>query len=125
MNLKQQIIQSNNLSFSFWFWIAIIELIIILYLINKTKKIQSFKVNSNESLDYDSIMGGIIDDINLSKPLYKELIKVCHPDRFVNESKQKNAEIIFQEITENENNYSRLKELKNRAEKELEIKFKQ
>jgi DNA-binding protein H-NS len=60
----------------------------------------------------------------LSKSLYIQLNRVCHPDRFVNDSRQSVAESIFQEITENENNYSKLKELKSRAEIELEVKFK-
>ena len=42
---------------------------------------------------------------------------------FINDEKLFIAESIFQEITENEKNYSNLLELKSRAEKELNIKF--
>ena len=101
---------------SIWFWIAIIELILIISLLKKQK--QKTKGDVNESTDMDNLMNSIYG----SRDLYKELAKKCHPDRFINMPNQKLAEEIFQEITENERNYEKLMSLKNRAIIELKIK---
>jgi hypothetical protein len=115
---------------SLLFWIALIELLIIIFLIYKlksTKKIdeltdlelKNIKDSKNNTIDMDNLM----NSIHNSRTLYKELIKKCHPDRFINDNKQKNAEEIFQEITKNERNYEKLSSLKLRAENELNINF--
>lgn len=112
------------------FWIALIELIVIFFLLYKLKskkkinnltdlETKNIKDSKNNSIDMDNLM----NSIHNSRTLYKELIKKCHPDRFINNSKQKNAEEIFQEITKNERNYEKLSSLKLRAENELNIRF--
>ncbi|EIJ38117.1 hypothetical protein JoomaDRAFT_1097 [Galbibacter orientalis DSM 19592] len=115
----------------FWMWIAIGELIIIiaLFLKLKTKKKQlafggltKNKVRKAKEVDVD--MGDLMNSINNSKNLYKELSRSCHPDRFINSNKQKKAEEIFQEISENKRNFKKLMELKQEAITELNIKIK-
>ena len=115
---------------SIWFWIAVVELILIIFLIYKlktkknkselsdleTKEIEDSKDNS---IDMDNLM----KSIHNSRSLYKELSKKCHPDRFINNPLQKNAEEIFQEITKNERNFEKLSKLKERAINELNINF--
>lgn len=44
---------------------------------------------------------------------------MCHPDKFVNTSKEKIAEEIFQEISKNKRNYEELVMLKDSAINEL------
>ncbi len=120
------LLNNQQFYYSIWFWVAFIELIIVFCLINKTLKIR--KINKSSIIKRggnlsSSEMDNLIYSIHHSKSLYKELNRVCHPDRFINDEKLFIAESIFQEITENEKNYSNLLELKSRAEKELNIKF--
>ena len=59
-----------------------------------------------------------------SQQLYDELKKKCHPDRFPNDNDKNSIAIkLFQEISENKNNSKRLSEIKEVAEKKLQIKF--
>ena len=120
------LIDNHQFYYSIWFWFAFIELIIVFFLINKLIKIN--KINKTDIIKgggnlSSSDMDNLINSIHNSKSLYKELNRVCHPDRFINDEKILIAESIFQEITENEKNYSKLLKLKSRAEKELSIKF--
>ena len=68
-------------------------------------------------------MDNLMSSIHKAKPLYKELTKNCHPDKFVNDARQKIAEEIFQEISNSERDFEKLTMLKIRAVKELNITF--
>lgn len=114
-----------------YFWIAIIELLIILFLLKKLRKNyssrglnnlnkESFRKLQKEEIDMDNLM----KSINNSRDLYKELSKKCHPDKFINTDKQEIAEKIFQEIARNKRNFAKLNILKLRAVDELNINFK-
>jgi hypothetical protein len=116
--------------YSYLFWIAVIEFLIIVFLIykikskNKITELSDFEIKNitdskNNPIDMDNLMSSIHN----AKQLYKELAKKCHPDRFVNNPKQKNAEEIFQEISKNERNFENLSALKLRAIRELDITF--
>lgn len=114
-----------------WFLVALFEFFIIILLLiffNRKKPQLSFSDLSKEKLkaarsgSFD--MDGLMESINNSKDLYKELSRVCHPDRFVNTKKHSIAEEIFQEISKNKRNYLKLSELKDRIKIELNINFK-
>jgi hypothetical protein len=130
--MKGNYIEHTHFYSSIWFWISIFEFLFLIFLLNKQFKIRKqtklnnlFVNNSDgETKNIDVIIGDIMNDINHSKKLYKELIKVCHPDRYINQETHLIALSIFQEITENENNYSKLLQLKKRAEQGLNVKFK-
>jgi hypothetical protein len=116
---------------SYWFWVALLEFVIIILFIYKTRKknkildfsdVSKDKVKSAKTADVD--MANLMNSISGAKPLYKSLSRLCHPDRFINTDKQTIAENIFQEISNNKRNYKMLVELKERAIKELEIKIK-
>jgi len=116
---------------SIWIWLTIIEFLIILYLIFRLKRVNknlAFKdvakkdIKNSQKMDID--MDNLMNSINSSRDLYKELSKKCHPDRFVNSDKQDLAEKIFQEISRNKRDFEKLNKLKLRAEKELNINFK-
>jgi hypothetical protein len=116
---------------SIWFCIALIELLIIVYLIFKSKKKKSElafgdlskkKIRNSKKSEID--MSNVMNSINGSKTLYKELSRSCHPDRFVNSDKQLIAEEIFQDITKHKRDFKKLTELKERAIIELNINFK-
>lgn len=132
LKIATKIIPMEKVSYfhSVTFWIALIELTVIIFLLYKLKskkgiyeltdlETKNIKGSKNNTIDMDNLM----NSIHNSRTLYKELSKKCHPDRFINDSKQKKAEEIFQEITKNERNYEKLSSLKLRAENELNISF--
>ena len=125
--IKKSIASPNNEEINWWFWIAIIEFIFILFLVLKqfkkprdTQK-QKFK---EESLEQEIDFNNIINSSFNSKQLYDELKVKCHPDLFPTDvEKNLIAEKLFQEITENQNNVKRLIELKELAKQKLNINF--
>jgi hypothetical protein len=117
-------------SISFWFWIALVEFLVISLLIFRARKRKKYLdfidvpddvLKKAKSSDID--MGDLMQSINESKAIYKELSKLCHPDRFLNSEKHENALAIFQEISKNKRNYKELSNLRERAITELEIKI--
>jgi len=111
-----------------WPLIAITELVIIGYLLYGKYFANAKKhVKTKEELDLEDYkkskidMNGLMNSINKSKPLYKKLSKVCHPDRFINSDKRPIAEELFQEVTRYKRDYEKLEELKERARQELSI----
>ena len=68
-------------------------------------------------------MDNLMNSINGSKDLYKQLSRKCHPDRFINSEKQKIAEVIFQDISKHKRAYNKLLLLKKQAADQLNIKF--
>ena len=111
-------------------FIAIIELTIIVYLLYKLKtkkpiynlsdlEIQGITKSKKSEINMDNLM----DNIHSSKPLYKELSRKCHPERFVNDDRQNLAQEIFKEITKHEKNFEQLEKLKKRAISELNLTF--
>ncbi|WP_179348757.1 molecular chaperone DnaJ [Winogradskyella pacifica] len=121
---------NQEYAINLWLYVAIIEFLIIGFLVYKmTKKktdldfsnISKDKLKSAKSSQVD--MGNVMNSINGSKELYKQLSKRCHPDRFINSEKQELAETIFQDITKHKRNFQKLSELKERAKEELKIKM--
>ena len=121
---------SSGLLSSTWFCIAIVELFIIIFLLVRLKKKKTelafsdlpkdkMKNAKSSLIDMDNLM----NSINGSRDLYKELSKACHPDKFVNTEKQKIAEDIFQEISKDKRNFEKLLAHKERAKNELNINF--
>ncbi len=114
----------NNL----WFWIAILEFIIIILLLFKLKK-RVYKHNTKmkykkeamkENVDFDNIFNSSFN----SRQLYDQLKVKCHPDRFSTDSEKETiADSLFQEITKNKTNYKKLIELKEYAIEKLNINF--
>jgi len=117
----------ETITINYWFWIAVVEFIIItLYFThNKKKKLLSkkelFIKNAKESeVDF----GNIINSSFNVKPLYDELKTKCHPDRFPNDKiKNKIALELFQDISKNKTNYKKLMEIKEIAINKLNINF--
>jgi len=115
-------------SHNIWFWLAIVVLIIIIFvgykLLNKKKNLTFSDLtidNVKELKNADIDMNNLVHSINRSRDLYKKLSSLCHPDRFANTSKEKIAEVIFQEISKNKRNFEELSHLKVRAREELDI----
>ena len=111
---------------SVWLWVAVIELLVILYLINqlmrrdrKKRKEVKDKLKSGH-IDFENTINSAFN----SKPLYDKLKVLCHPDRFASTPLEREANAIFQEIQVNRYNYSKLMDLKDQAIKTLNINFK-
>ena len=99
------IITNVESSISFWFWIALLEFLIIALMIYRLRKkrtnlefsnLPEDKLKSAKSANID--MDNLMNSINVSKDIYKELSRLCHPDRFINTEKHDSALLIFQEI---------------------------
>jgi hypothetical protein len=117
-----------NITHDLWFWLTIFEFFLLIvsgYILFKRKdnvsdtKNTSLRKAKNNQID----MNDLLDNINRSRELYKELSVFCHPDKFVNTTKYRAAEIFFQEITKNRRNYKELISLKERVKIELDIEI--
>ena len=120
----------ETLTFSIWFWVSIAEFVIIVFILLRLKRknndlkfgdLSKDKLKNAKKSDID--MDNLMNSINGSKELYKELSRICHPDRFINSEKHQLAEEIFQEISKHKRNFNKLTELKKRAISELQIDF--
>lgn len=119
--------KAENIVYSnVWFWIALLEFVLILILLYKLYKRFSkdnakmkYKTDAmKESVDFDNIMNSSFN----SKQLYDQLKVRCHPDRFSTDpAKEKIADSLFQEVTKNKTNHKKLLELKEVAIEKLNI----
>ncbi|MAZ72339.1 MAG: molecular chaperone DnaJ [Flavobacteriaceae bacterium] len=121
---------SLNDEFNWWIVFASIEFLLIVFLLIKllkTNREQSVITNGFDELrkakSNDIDMTNLMNSINSSRVLYKELSRKCHPDRFQDEMIKRKADIIFQDISRHKRDHTRLTELKQLAEKELNINF--
>lgn len=110
--------QSND--YIYYFLGLIVFLVLVLFSRNrKYEKLRDFKKNNNNKIDMDDLQL----NINNSKELYKKLVKLCHPDKFIDEIEKEIAENLTKEIVQNKRNFKKLEELKMIAIKKLHIKF--
>lgn len=107
-----------------WMIIAIIELVIIIVLL-----LSNIKRNNNRTelkrkvmAEGDIDLGNTMNSMFNAEPLYKELIKKCHPDRFApNEDKMAIANELSTRITKNKQDRKRLEALRQEAISKLNI----
>ncbi|MHB1106373.1 MAG: molecular chaperone DnaJ [Lutibacter sp.] len=120
-------VNTDTSNYNYWIWIAILELIVIIYLLFFWRKSESARAKNQykkEAKEGDIDFGNIINSSFNVKPLYDELKVKCHPDRFPNdETKNKIALELFQNISKNKTNYKKLIELKELAIDKLNINF--
>ena len=121
VSVSQQVVHTVDI----WFWIAIIEVFVILYLVSRLIfHSQKERIRVKEQLKSNPInWDNTINSAFNSKPLYDKLKVKCHPDRFVNTPLQDKANELFQEIQANKYNYNKLKELEEKAIMVLNINF--
>lgn len=128
--ITEKAVNKDSVFSSIWFWTSAAEFLLIVFLLIRLKRSKSdlafsalpkdkIKQAGTAEIDMDDLM----NSINGSRELYKELSRVCHPDRFVDTDKQILAEEIFQEISTNKRNFKSLTALKERAKNELNITF--
>lgn len=129
VNKNLMIGTSSQVFSDFWFWVALIEFIIIAFIVfliwkQKTKTLSKKDKHKKEGRNSTIDFGNIINSSFNSRQLYDELKRKCHPDRFVDDKdKNEYAEKLFQEISKNQTNYDKLIELKHKAKEILNINF--
>ena len=106
-----------------WMLIAIVEFIIIGYLIIFRKRPEGLKSKyRREGKEGDIDFNNIIKSSFHGKALFDELKVKCHPDRFPNDKEKSEMALkLFQEISKSKTNYKRLIELKELAIQKLNI----
>ena len=115
----------ENLLSNGWFYISVLEFVVIAILfirmVSITRKKHNIKkkIISAGNIDYDNIIKSSFN----SQSLYDSLKKKCHPDRFLEKEKNAIATEIFARIVENKYNYQALQEIKDDAETKLNIKI--
>lgn len=121
ISINKQVVHTIDI----WFWVAIIEIFIILYLASRLMAhSKKGHIRVKDQLKTDPVdLSNTINSAFNSKPLYDKLKVKCHPDRFANTSLEDKANELFQEIQANKYNYNKLKELEEKAVKVLNIKF--
>ena len=108
-----------------WMWVAIIEGCIILgsFIWSRYKKTTRCQIKS-KVLQEDMDLNNIFNSAFNAEPLYKELTRICHPDRFApDEEKMRIADELFQRITKNRNNIKELQNLRDEMNQKLKIKL--
>ena len=111
-----------------WFWIALVEFILILFLLERNSRRKNAKLATqaklkSESLSEEIDINNVINSSFHATELYDQLKRICHPDRFTDPIKKEIADRIFQSITENKRDYKRLQQIKIQAIKELNVKL--
>lgn len=125
-----QTITAATHSSDVWMWIAAAEFVILLILClllwqAKRKPTEKDELKAKVLNEGDIDFGNIINSSFKAKALYDELKGVCHPDKFAkDETLNAKATEIFALLVKNKYDYAALYELKERAEKELNVKFK-
>ena len=104
-----------------WLWIALCEaVIVIVLLLMIAHKNTTFHKRKSAILAEQPDFGNIFNSAFNAEPLYKELSRICHPDRFApDEQKMAIADDIFQRVSKNRNNIKVLQELKIEISKKL------
>lgn len=129
LSQEQEAVVETTFQMNWWLIVAIIQFIVIAFLFYKNRKLKLALVDPDKFNELrtaktsDVDMTDLMNNINTSRDEYKDLSKKCHPDRFLDEEKKQKADELFQEISRHKRNSAKLKELKIRAEKELDIKF--
>ncbi len=113
-----------------WMWVALVEFVILLILCicllqAKRKPTERDEIKARVLKEGDIDFDNIINSSFKAKALYDELKGVCHPDKFAKDGElNAKATEIFALLVKNKYDYAALCELKERAERELNVKFK-
>jgi hypothetical protein len=130
-NSLDEVADLSLINHPMWFWLFLVQCMIILLL---THLLVQKKINAElAEFEKERVRGygktkvdmdNVVNSINEAEKLYKELSRKCHPDRFIGDARQEQAELLFQEISSNKRDYNSLIFLKKEAIKKLDIQFK-
>ena len=114
----------EEVGINWWMLIAAVEFLLIIALLffRKEKNSDREKIYKEEALRGIVDFKNIVDSSFNAAKLYGEMIRKCHPDRFIgDERKVEVANRLSAEISDNKNNIKRLEELRIEAREKLEI----
>ena len=118
LKVTSGVTNGSSLTANLWFWIALAELIIIIFLLIPRKKSASKAAKNKKDIDF----GNIINSAFNSKSLYDKLKIRCHPDRFSGDpEKEKIANELFEEISKHKTDLKKLQMLAQEAKEKLNI----
>lgn len=111
--------------FHWEYWCIGFESALILFLILRIRYIKSEHYQTKQKMkDGEICFDSVIQNAFHSKDLYDQLKIKCHPDRFASSPElQPIATELFALLVKNRYNHQALLELKERMEKELNVKF--
>ncbi|QZE15501.1 hypothetical protein K4L44_06625 [Halosquirtibacter laminarini] len=119
-NVSDSATTESTIFGNIWFWVSIIEAVVILLLWMKKRHPSALEKKKeeilNEAVDFDNVMRSSFQ----SSERLDRLKRKCHPDRFVSDpEKQAHAERIFQAVIEGKDDYKKLKALEEEASQYL------
>lgn len=118
--------QGSSSGINVWMIVALAELIIIIVLLLSRNKSDDKRNELKRKIlaEGDIDIGNTMNSMFNAEPLYKELIKKCHPDRFApDEEKMAIASELSMRITKNKQNRKSLEALRQEAINKLNINF--
>ena len=116
--------QVSTSGINVWMIVALAELIIIIALFLSRNKINDKQTELKRKVmaEGDIDIGNTMNSMFNAEPLYKELIRKCHPDRFApDEEKMAIASELSMRITKNKQNRKNLEALRQEAINKLNI----
>lgn len=116
--------QATQSGINVWMIIALVELVVIFALLIGRKQGDNNKSELKRKVmaEGDLDLGNTMNSIGNAGPLYNQLIRACHPDRFApDEAKMAIANELSMQITKNKQNIKRLEALRQEAKSKLNI----
>lgn len=116
--------QGSSSGINVWVIVALAEFVIIIALLLSRNKSDSKRaeLKSKVMAEGDIDMGNTMNSMFNAEPLYRELIRKCHPDRFsTDEEKMAIASELSMRITKNKQNRKNLEALRQEAINKLNI----
>lgn len=116
--------QATSNGINVWMIVALAELVIIIGLLLSRKKSDDKRAELKRKIlaEGDIDIGNTMNSMFNAEPLYKELIRKCHPDRFApDEEKMTVASELSMRITKNKHDRKILEALRQEAINKLNI----
>lgn len=117
--------QATQNGINVWLIVALAELVIIIGLLLSRKKSDDKRAELKRKIlaEGDIDIGNTMNSMFNAEPLYKELIRKCHPDRFApDEEKMAIASELSMRITKDKHDRKILEVLRQEAINKLNIK---
>jgi len=118
---------SETHSFNWWMLIAILEFVLILFLLffkRGTTRTQRSSIKRQVMAEGDINNENLINSMFNAEAMYMTLIRACHPDRFASdEEKVAIANDITERLGMHRHDMNKLNELKEEAIEKLNIKL--
>jgi len=120
----QMLHNAGTIGYDVWFWIAVVEFVIIIILLFSKKDSKKSEIRKKVLNEGKIDFGNIIKSSFHAEQLYNELMRKCHPDLFApDDKKMRIANEITMRISKNKNDLKELEKLREEAINKLNIKL--